>query len=294
MTRPPGTEPGEPAAAAPVLRDSVVGGDNIQITSARDVTIISRGARGRSLVRIVAAGVVLALCGVAAGMWPTLADTARDLAGAPVLAGTVTSRLYVTDSVATYERLPPGDHAVLLRGPNFKQLTELLSRHHAARVGEMDVVIVLQGRRSRPVRIIDVRPRVRRSGPVPTGTCLTVPSQGDGTEYKVKANLDLQTPEGGGSRYLPKSIDLADGERVTVEFSVTAARRWYEWDIEVIYVYKADEQPTSSFFGGADGQPFRITGEAKTYATVYGDPSYLGAGYRAWGRNEPCRRPPRP
>ncbi|MGW4956317.1 hypothetical protein ACWEPL_03710 [Nonomuraea sp. NPDC004186] len=285
MTRLPGTEPDQPAAAAPVLRDAVVGGDNIQITSARDVTINSRGTP--RLPRLIAAGVVLVLCGVVAGMWPTLVDAARDLTGAPALAGTVTSRLYVTESVATRDRLPPVDHALLMRGPSFKQLVEMLSRNHAARVGKMNVVIVLQGQRSEPIRIIDVRPRVLRSGPVPTGTCLTIPAQGEGTEYKIDVNLDLQAPEGGGSRYLPKSIDLADGERVTVDFTVRAEHRWYEWDIEVVYVYKADGQPTSAFFGEADGQPFRVTGEAKKYAVVYGDPT-LGAGYRAWKRNRPC------
>ncbi|MFF4623051.1 hypothetical protein [Nonomuraea jabiensis] len=219
-------------------------------------------------------------------------DAARDLAGAPVVAGTVTSRLYVTDSVATAGRLPPADHAVLLQRLSFKQLNEVLSRNHAARVRQMNVVIVLQGQRSEPIRIIDVRPRVLRSGPIPTGTCLTIPSQGEESEFKVKANLDRQTPERGGPRFLPKSIDLADGERVTVEFTVAVEERWYEWDIEVIYVYKSDEEPSSSFFRGADGQPFRITGEAKRYATVYGD-SGLGAGFRVWGRNRPCNEPPK-
>ncbi|MGW6498496.1 hypothetical protein [Nonomuraea angiospora] len=287
MTRLPGAEPGQPATAAPVLRDSVVGGDNIQITTARDVTIISRGAS--RLPRLIAAGVVLVLCGVAAGLWPTLVDAARDLAGARVLAGTVTSRLDATDSVATHDQLPPADHAMLMRGPSIKQLTEMLSRNHAARVRKMNVVVVLQGRRSEPIRIIDVRPRILHSGPVPTGTCLTIPSQGDGAEYEVKVDLDRQTPEGGGSRFLPKSIDLADGERATIDFTAKAELRWYEWDIEVVYVYKADEQPASAFFGEADGQPFRVTGEAKGYATVYGDPSLLGAGYRVWKRNQPCR-----
>ncbi|MEU1734997.1 hypothetical protein [Streptosporangium sp. NPDC020145] len=295
MTRhPPETEPVEQPAAAPSLHHATVGGNNVQITSARDVTVVSESAgrpvRRRSPVWLFVVGVVLAVGAVAFGERSTLADVAQDALGAPVLTAVTTSIVNVGDSFAMPDEFSTAEHALLLRAPSYRQLTETLFRHHAARLGTMNVVTVLRGRRHGAVRIIDVRPYIVRSGPPPTGTCLTIPAQGGGEEYKVKADLDHLNPRGGQSRFLPKSIDLAYGERVTVEFTVHAKNRWYEWGIEVVYAYKDSGETESAFFQQANGQPFRVTGEAPRYSVVYNDPSSFGVGYRITGRNQPCGR----
>ncbi|MEU4511437.1 hypothetical protein AB0G05_18255 [Nonomuraea wenchangensis] len=287
MSDTPTTEPRQ-EAAAPVLRDSFVGGDNIQITSARDVTITSRPHRRPSAGQLLVAGVLVALAVAVVSAWPTLTDAAGDLTGAPVLNGKVTTRINVGDSLVMSGELPPEDQAVLLKWPDDEQLARLLSRNRAARLLTMDVVLILEGRRDAPVRIIDVRPRVLRSGTPPAGTCLTVPAQGEATEYQVKVNLDDQRPTTGSSRYLPKSIDLSYGERATIEFTAEAHKRWYEWEIEVVYAYQANDRTTSAFFRQPDGEPFRLSGPAERYAVLWNDPSAIGTGYRITARNQKC------
>ncbi|MEU8316971.1 hypothetical protein AB0C33_01270 [Nonomuraea sp. NPDC048881] len=289
MTSLPDAESREPAAAQ-VLSNSIVGGDNVQIGSARDVIISPRpSARRHSLVRWLAVGVILATAVAVAQSWPALVDALRDASGPPPLVGTASARINVGDSLAMADAFSTDEHAQLLRDPTNADLIRILTRHGAARVSTMNVVLILEGERNSAIRIIDVRPRILRSGPPPTGTCLTLPAQGGAEEYKIVADLDRQRPEGGGSRFLPKSIDLAYGERTTVEFTATAKRRWYEWDIEVVYSYKADSKPQSTFFRDPDGQPFRVTAEARRYSTVWNDPSALSLGFRVTGRNKSCR-----
>ncbi|NJP92829.1 hypothetical protein HCN51_25790 [Nonomuraea sp. FMUSA5-5] len=291
MSPEPSAEPRQ-SAAAPVLRDSVVGGDNIQITTARDVTIVPRPLRRPSAPRLLAAGILVVLGAIAVSAWPTLTDAAQDLSGTPVLDGTATTRINVGDSLALPGELTADEQSILLREPSDDEFARLMSRHRAARLNSMDVVLVLEGRRNAPIRIIDVRPRVLRSGPPPAGTCLTVPAQGDAGEFEVKADLDEQRPSGGGSRFLPKSIDLAFGERATISFTSRARHRWHEWDIEVVYTQKAGDGVRSMFFRAPDGEPFRLSGPAEKYATVWNDPSYLGVGYRITARNKKCFEPP--
>lgn len=294
MTSAPTPEQAEPSTVGPVLRDATVGRDNIQIGDARDVTIISSSSVPPSrdvrwpLVRLFAAAVLLVIGTVAAARWSVLVDTARDWFGKPVLTATVTSLINVGDSLAIRDQLRPADQSVLLRSPSPSELVDVLDRYQAARIGSMDVMVVLQGQRHESITILDVRPRIIRSGPKLDGTCVTIPAQGDNREYEIKADLDLQRPQGGTSRYLPKSIELGNGERATVVFTATAAQRWYEWEIEVVYAYKTDGRPASAFFRQPDEQPFRVTGQAKSYTTAWGDPSSINVGFRLTGRNTPC------
>lgn len=291
MSHPTAPEPSTPGA--PSMRDSSVGGNSIQITSAQDVTIISNAKDAgkmpvRPRARLIVIGGVLLLAAATAGTWPTPIDVGRDLVGIPAITAAITSSIFPGDSLAMPTELSPAEHALLSRDPSDKQLTKVLSSHRAARIGRMNVLVILQGQRDNPIRVIDVRPRIIKSGPPPNGTCLTVPIQGTRDEYTIKVDLDQQRPGGGASRFLPKSIDLAYGERATIELTVRAKRRWYEWDIEVIYAYRFGAQPESAFFRGSDGQPFRVTGAARKYAAVYNDPSSIHIGYRLLGRNRPC------
>jgi hypothetical protein len=294
MSHPAGPKPSRPGEQS--VRDSWVGRDSIQIINPQNVQIISGAdsdarrttVRGRPRARLVVTGGVLLLATTIAATWPTPIDIGRDLVGVPAITATVTSTIYAGDTFAMATELAPAEHALLSRDPSIRQLTKVLSSHRAARVGGMNVLIVLQGQRDNPIRIIDVRPRIIRSGPPPSGTCLTVPAQGSSEEYTIKADLDRQRPGGGAPRFLSKSIDLAYGERTTIEMTVKATRRWYEWDIEVIYAHGSGTRPASAFFRGSDGQPFRVTGKARKYAAVYNDPSSIFNGYRLLGRNRPC------
>ncbi|MGW2155414.1 hypothetical protein [Nonomuraea sp. NPDC001699] len=269
--------PAPPPPAAQSLQDSSVGGDNIQIGAARDVSIAT-GTRVPRKYLLVVLVVVLLGAVAASGVLKSLSDAGKDLTGAPVLSSRVTSRINVGDVVAMRDVLTSGsDLALLQRGPNDRQLRDMLDRHHAARVGSMNIVIVLQGNRNRPVRIIDVRPHVITSGAKPAGTCIRIPSQGDSSEFKLKVDLDRQRPEqADSSRFLPHSVDLEMDERMTIDFTAEADDRWYEWDIEVVYDDGTGTELKSTFIREPSGEPFRVTGQAKKYAVAYGDKAMSG------------------
>lgn len=258
-----------------------------QIGTARDVTFFYLfGRLSRWKLLAIALGLVIAV--TVRNYWSEVTDWARDLSGDPALIATISSPLNAGDSVAMVDQLASDEHGLLLRGPSRQQLRALLDRHRAARVRSMNVVVILQGRRNHPIRIIDVRPRVIAAASNPSGTCLTLPLQGTVEEFEIKADLDRMRPDGTKSRYLPKSIDLTDGERATIDITVTAEQRWYEWEIEVIYIRGSGPEPSSAFFRLSDGQPFRVTGEAPRYATTYHDPSLIGIGLRSGARNSRC------
>lgn len=294
MSDPTGPESGK--TGGPSVRDSTIGGDSIQIGSARDVMIISGAdrdarnspARRRRWIRPLLAGGALLLAAAAAGTWPAPIDLGRDLAGIPAVTGTVVSTIQPGDRLATATDLSPAEYALLARDPSMPHLTRLMASHRAARIGEMTAIAILQGRRSNLVRIIDVRPRILRSGPPPEGACVTVAIAGGPTEYTIEVDLDRQRPDGGRSRYLPESIDLSYGEHATVEMLVRARRRWYEWDMEVVYAAGSGTRLERLFLRGPDGEPFRVTGPARRYAAVYNDPSRISIGYRRVGTNRSC------
>lgn len=161
------------------------------------------------------------------------------------------------------------DAARLLGSRDFGELSALLSRHRAARVGKAGVVVVLQGRRSQTIRIVDVRPHIIATGPVPDGTCVSLSTQGEGDTRVVTADLDAPRPPKGRSTFLDKSIDLALDERVTVDVEVGAKRHFYEWDIEVTYDYGDGAVLRTTHIGSPTGGPFRLTGAARRYQAVY-------------------------
>jgi hypothetical protein len=87
---------------------------------------------------------------------------------------------------------------------------------------------------------------------------------------------------------MTKSVDVADGERVTIDMSVLAKKRAYEYDLEIVYDYGDDADLRTMYVRQPNGDPFRVTGRAKKYAVAYTDPSIGTNTYRETGRNRSC------
>lgn len=193
--------PADPAGQAegegPSLRESSVGGHNIQIGSAGNISIqLSRHA-GRPLLadpRRWLFGLGSAIVIVAAVLlWRS--DFGKDMTGSPPLHARTSSRINVGDRLALPDKVASGsDQALLLRNPDDMELLGLLQRHKGARVGTMNVVIIIQGLRDSGIRLIDVRPRVIASGRSFTGTCIQVPAQGGLTNTRSRLTSMCNAP----------------------------------------------------------------------------------------------------
>ncbi|GAB1817944.1 hypothetical protein [Herbidospora sp. RD11066] len=237
----------------------------------------------------LAAGIAALVASVIGGGWAWVSDTANDVAGQPPLRVVVDEPFWGNDLVALPGVLKRGpDHALLLRGPSPAEMDGLLQRQQAHRVKEVEVTVVVQGLRSKPVRIIDVRPHVITSSPIVRGTCLrTLPPQGEPNHFLVKANLDDFHPPAGRSLFLKNSVDLRQDERLTVELTVSATRRAHDWEIEVLFDYGADSGLQRIRARPNGGRPLRITGMAKTYDVSY-VPANLYSSYRKADGKRTC------
>lgn len=250
------------------------------------------GKAWKWLVGAIGAALAGLIATVVAGAWPHVDDVRRDITDSGPLRVVIHVTGWEGEEAALAEPLTKGpDRFLLLRGMTLEQWDDLLRRHKAARVAQMDLVIVVQGRRHETIRVIDVRPHILAAGPVLRGTCIHVPTNGGQETFEVKADLDHLRP-GYGTKdkpatFLPKSVDLNEGERATVEMSVLAKKRSYEFDIEITYDYEDGVTLRKMYVRQPNGDPFRVTGEAKRYAVGYTDPS-IGAAYREVGRNRSC------
>ncbi|GAA2874231.1 hypothetical protein GCM10010517_34880 [Streptosporangium fragile] len=172
----------------------------------------------------------------------------------------------------------PADRSVLLTDPSEEEFTALAHRHDAGAVGQLDVLLLLEGGRG-DVRVVDIRPRIRRSTPILTGAYFAPDSGGQSDVIPLRADLDrpdtsLKTIEKdgkSGKRYFSvKQIDLKRGERETLAITFTASRSTVEFDLEVTLFTGGELR--KQVIGGADDGVFRITGAAtdhRAYGSVY-------------------------
>ncbi|MFI6450738.1 hypothetical protein ACIBF6_04230 [Streptosporangium amethystogenes] len=229
----------------------------------------------------VAGGLATIIAGTVVTGWSWVQDQWRDLQREPRISAIVYSPGDETGSFAFSDVITSGpDRRRLLDG----DLEPVFRSHDNAQIDEMKILLVLRGQRNDPIRVVDVRPRILSSGPVPAGTCLRVSSAGESPVFPVKADLDRLASVGGSAkRLLEKNLDLVYGERVSVELTVTARKRRYEWDIEVSYAYGDSAEIQRAYFTDENNRPFQLTGPARRYAIAYGNPSIIR--FREIGRN---------
>ncbi|MEU4403322.1 hypothetical protein AB0F88_02290 [Streptosporangium sp. NPDC023963] len=264
------TSSGQPA------RDERPAGD------AAEETPLAKAARPfKWLGLTVAGGLATIIAGAVVTGWSWAQDQWREFHREPRISAIVYSPENEGISFALPRAVTSGpDRRRLLAG----DYEEVLRSGRGARIGEMKILLVLRGRRNDPIRVLDVRPRILSSGPVAAGTCLSLSNAGESPVFPVKADLDRLAGAGSGSsgRLLEKNLDLVYGERASVELTVTARKRSYEWDIEVSYVY-GDSPGVQRDHFTAEGGPFRLTGPARRYAMAYGNP--MISRFREIGRN---------
>ncbi len=246
---------------------------------------------GKWLAGAVAAGLAAIIGTVVTALWSDALDARRDLAGEPPIRVVVETGIGDGVDGATAEPIIDGpDRFLLLRGFSWEQWDDLVRRRGMAPIEFQNLTILLQGKRDETIRIIDVRPHILSVGPVFDGTCVTLPTQGQADVFPVHADLDHLSPGTPGeprSTYLEKSIDLKKEERATVEFGVVARKHSYTWEVEIVYDYGDEPHFQHMYVKNTGGVPFRVTGPAKTYGVVYGDPSISNI-YREVGRNIGC------
>jgi hypothetical protein len=217
---------------------------------------------GRWLLGVVA-GVLVSVLTVIAVQY--LGDAAPIESGPPI-----TAFVAVKASDTGLDALP----TPLRSGATFERLT----RHGApdgawndfvAQAGGAPVVadltLVLEGRRTQTVRVIDVRPRVVSRGPPFTGTLLTRTAEGEQEVPNLVGNLDLPLPtfrdssQAEQSYFQTHQVDLAKNERFAFGLRVVGRRASYVWDIEVTYLDRSGSH--TMYVSGPDGRPFRLAGQ---------------------------------
>ncbi|NJP88793.1 hypothetical protein HCN51_04870 [Nonomuraea sp. FMUSA5-5] len=185
----------------------------------------------------------------------------------------------------------PHDRAILLGRPDAAQEESFMERYRAARVGSMVVVAVLSGNRA-GLRIADVRPRVLKREPVSDGALLRVTHAGEAGTIEVAADLDERVPrfvpvKGRKTPYFQvKQIDLVRDERVTLAMTLTACEAFYEFEFVATVVSGGRTEQVVIRRPG--GLPFRLTGPARKYRSVYGE-NPLG-GWRPTSPPAPAKR----
>ncbi|MCC5576375.1 hypothetical protein IMZ11_12105 [Microtetraspora sp. AC03309] len=242
------------------------------------------------LVGTMGAALASIIGGIVLGVWPWLQDMWADHQDRPRITAIAYSPVEEGDAFAFRDAITGGPRRILQGDPDETKLVDFIRRERGARIGSMNVTLVLRGERRDTIRIVDVRPRVRKSMPNASGTCFVMPNAGSADVFAIVADLDALAPGGTakrGARFLKKNIDLAYGERATVEITAEAARRAYEWDVQIDYVYGDDLTVQHAYVTDRDGQPFRITGEARTYRVAY-DQRGLTSVFRVAKRNRSC------
>ncbi|MGR6919452.1 hypothetical protein ACU635_34890 [[Actinomadura] parvosata] len=221
-----------------------------------------------SAVLIAAAGVVFTDWYNARG-----SDTIGRLAGqGPLTIGYVAVDTGLRHLALREPVTDPQERAVLQAGAADAEREVVLARHRVAPVGGVDLTVVLVGNRS-SVRIVDIEPRVLTREPVSRGTLLIPASAGEAGTIQVSADLDDRAPSFrmAGDRkvayFRSKQIDLKRDERVTLSMAIEGEKAFYEFDL--LATVLAEARTEQVVVKGPDGQPFRITGSAKTYRSSY-------------------------
>ncbi|MFD1538230.1 hypothetical protein [Nonomuraea guangzhouensis] len=243
------------------------------------------GARpGRAVLAwvagIVGAVIVAAAGAVFTGWFGSLGPGAFDEISreAPVTAAYVK---ITTDNVDLALREPvtaAQDRAILLGRPDEAQHEAFLERYRAAQVGATKVMVVLNGNRA-GLRIADIRPRILTREPLPDGALLSPASAGEQGTIEVAADLDRAKPRFTSVKdrdtpyFETKQIDLVRDERVTFIMTLTACKAYYEFELVATVISNGRAEQVVVRRPG--GLPFRLTGPARAYRTVY-DESPMG------------------
>ncbi|MEV0901006.1 hypothetical protein [Actinoplanes sp. NPDC049802] len=211
-------------------------------------------------------------------------DTLAAWTGAPALR-IMPVRTSADDYALPGEVTEAADRAVLLdSSASSSKLPDLLRRHAAAAVGQIKVRLVLEGDRN-SLRVTDLKVRIRKVTGVLSGTYLGVVNAGEDDSIQMSATLDaadpvLRLPDAPHDPYFSrKQIDLARGERETLDITLTANRNTYEFDFVATVV--SDGESYEQVIDGA-GQLLRVTGKLPDYHR-YGTVlvADVGEGYRS-------------
>ncbi|MBT2229141.1 hypothetical protein [Nonomuraea sp. NEAU-A123] len=249
------------------------------------------GARpGRAVLAwvagIVGAVIVAAVGAVFTGWFGSLGPGAFDEISreAPVTAAYVKT---ITDGPDLALREPvtaAQDRAILLGRPDAAQHEAFLERYRAAPVGETRVIVVLNGNRA-GLRIADIRPRIVTREPVPDGALLSPAHAGEQGTIEVAADLDRPTPRFTSVKdrdtpyFETKQIDLVRDERVTFIMTLTACKAYYEFELVATVI--SNGRAEQVVIRSPGGLPFRLTGPARAYRTVYDESSMGGWSVRS-------------
>ncbi|MFF5210913.1 hypothetical protein [Streptosporangium sp. NPDC000396] len=188
----------------------------------------------------------------------------------------------------------PADRGVLLTDPSEEEFTTLLHRHDGGAVERLEVLLAVEGGRS-DLRIVDIRPRVKRSMPVLTGAYFAPDGAGEAGVISLGADFDKpdisiksakKNEKGKKSYFQLKQIDLKRGERETLNISFLSHRSAVEFDLEVTLVTGGRQE--KQVIGGGDDGVFRVTGAApdhRSYKSIYIE---NGSSWHKAGRKTLC------
>ncbi|MFI7440621.1 hypothetical protein [Nonomuraea indica] len=166
----------------------------------------------------------------------------------------------------------PKERGILLGRATAEERAALLNRHHASLTDRMNVTVVLVGNRT-SLRIIDIKPRVLVRKARSDGAFLQKGTAGEADTVELGADLDQQAPRFTTSddpdvRYFSKKqIDLKRDERVTLSLEIRGRKAYYEFDL--LATALAGDRTEQIVINGPGGSPFRLTGEATSFRSVY-------------------------
>ncbi|MEU6129421.1 hypothetical protein ABZ805_09635 [Saccharopolyspora sp. NPDC047091] len=229
--------------------------------------------RGRWRSAAVAIG--LALATAAAGLvvpkaWTAISDRLH-----PPVVVSVASQELSDDHSYVLPYVPGGAEAAAIAEPANLFGGDSPTLRRATKAGTSTTRIVVQGKSSHTVVITDMRARVLRREPAPTGTYFFAPAQGDLSTIVVGVDLDEVNPVArslvAGRRTDPyfrdNAVTLAAGEpAVFLVESHAAEPTAYEWALEIDLV--VDGKAETRTVQRADG-PFRLSGLGGHYSAVY-------------------------
>lgn len=265
LTRPPGPPTSDPAVRSAEVEPS---GE-------------TRGRPVLTWVAGIVSAVIITVVGAVFTAWfsslgPATFDAVSD--GLPVKIASVAVEGDPLDLALREPVTTQKDRAILLGQPDDAQREAFLERYRAAPVERMEVVVVLEGNRA-GLRITDIRPDILHRGPVSDGALLSQATAGEVPAIEVVADLDKRDPRVTTAKnprtayFSAKQIDLVRGERTTIHFTVIAHKAYYEFRLVATVVSDGRAERVTITLPG--GRPFRVSGKAKEYHTVY-DESPMG------------------
>lgn len=154
-------------------------------------------------------------------------------------------------------------------------LYDWAKRQGGADVPESQILLTAQGQRQRDIAITDMRAKIIRRYPIPTGTEVTCPTAGGGEVIGVGLDLDSPNPvakrmndSGGleGPYFGSSYVTLAEYEIATFKVVAKAEKYAYEWELEVDVLENGKRGVVTIRDGD---RPFRTAPRAATYSKNY-------------------------